>query len=104
MNEVIERACRAAYMRHWFAADFLAGERQAPVWEHASDQVKAWVREGMCAAIAELREPSAAMAAAGKNASLAEGAHDCEVPMSDVWRAMVDALLGAAKVEHEEVS
>lgn len=33
------------------------------------------------------------MAGAGKNAAHAEGAHDCEVPMDDVYRAMIDAAL-----------
>jgi hypothetical protein len=45
------------------------------------------------AAIAAMREPAAAMAEAGKLAAYAEGAHDCEVAMSDVWRAMIDAAL-----------
>ena len=37
------------------------------------------------------KEPTPAMAAEGKKASLAEGAHDCEVPMTDVYRAMLAA-------------
>lgn len=45
------------------------------------------------AAIAAMREPSDAMRAAGERAALADGAHDCEVPMADVWRAMIDAAL-----------
>jgi hypothetical protein len=44
-------------------------------------------------AIAVMREPTEAMAEAGDLAARAEGAHDCEVPMSDVWKSMIDAGL-----------
>ena len=46
------------------------------------------------AALAALREPTEAMSKAGDRAALAEGAHDCEVRMSAVWRAMIATALG----------
>lgn len=46
------------------------------------------------AAIEVMRKPTEAMSEAGDLAARAEGAHDCEIPMSDVWRAMIDAALG----------
>jgi hypothetical protein len=42
----------------------------------------------------EMREPTEKMAAHGKEMALSEGAHDCEVPMSAVWREMIEAALG----------
>ncbi len=40
-----------------------------------------------------MREPTEAMAKAGDEASLADGAHDCEVPIAHVYRAMIGAAL-----------
>jgi hypothetical protein len=45
------------------------------------------------AALVAMREPTEGMKTIGDRASLRYGAHDCEVPMSDVWRAMIDEAL-----------
>lgn len=43
--------------------------------------------------IEAMREPTKAMVLAGDEAGISDGAHDCEVPMADIYRAMLDEAL-----------
>lgn len=62
------------------------------VWrEHT---INKWLREFATIMITNMREPTDQMIRSGDAAALSDGAHDCEVPMADVYRAMVDAALG----------
>ncbi len=60
----------------------------------AKDRSRNELYEAAYSALAAMREPTEKMTAVGERASLRDGAHDCEVRMSDVYRAMIDAALG----------
>jgi hypothetical protein len=77
MSEMVERCISAA---RWSGLDCEA-------W--ASPALEELVRK----IIAAMREPTDAMGVAGHKKAKSDGAHDCEVPMTDVWRAMIDAAL-----------
>jgi hypothetical protein len=63
-------------------------------WDwHAREFVDGYEEAVARAVIAAMREPTEAMVTRGERESIRDGAHDCEVPMSDIWRAMSDDAL-----------
>lgn len=91
--EMIERVARALCRADGNPRDIRIGGPLGDKTETQIDKIWfAWLRPAY-AAIVATREPTVAMSKAGDLAARGQGAHDCEVPMSDVWRAMVDAAL-----------
>ena len=85
MNEMVERIAGTIAL-----AEYEDGAAFA--WPHDFSTAEVTnARRQARAVLTVMREPTEAMLEAGKRAALAKGAHDCEVPMSDVYQAMIDA-------------
>jgi hypothetical protein len=89
MNEMIERVARALAVSRGVDPDRPHAIGRDGVLQLMWDL---YVPDAKFA-VSAMREPTEGMAAAGELAARAEGAHDCEVEMSDVYRAMIDAAL-----------
>ena len=95
MSEMVDRVAKALHI-----ANLTYGNRDLPglgdanqEWDRLPVRVWDFYRTYARAMIAAQREPTAAMVEAGSQASIAEGARDCEISMGDVWRAMNDEAL-----------
>jgi hypothetical protein len=79
--EMIERVAKAISAERWGRPEQFDMESEA--WRNAH-------RDMAYAALLEALIPTDAMIARGEREALRDGAHDCEVPMADVWCAMMD--------------
>ncbi len=94
-NQDIERVARAIFAnwREQMIKDGEDPDQVATTYEALSEPEKIYALGNARAAIAAMREPSEAMLRAGKRAMGSYGAHDCEVPASEIWKTMIDEAL-----------
>lgn len=92
MSEIIERVAKVLFaVQSGGPGDI--GETTEIVWHHLNEHARNLWFDIARSAIEAMREPTAEMAKQGNGKALDDGAHDCEVPMADVYRAMIDAAL-----------
>ncbi len=94
MTEMVERVARVLFDAN--AGKYLFDADTLPQWDFATPIERLFYTMAAQAAITAIREPTEAMEEAGKQASLSDGAHDCEVPISVIYKSMIEAALGGA--------
>lgn len=91
MSEMVELVAKELFKCD--AGKYILEEEKERVWEEAAPIAQLYFMMAAKSAIAIMREPTQAMERAGKITMMSQGAHDCEVPISDIYGAMIDAAL-----------
>ena len=90
--EMVERVARTVYTK-LVAYTYTIVAFGPDAFDNESEFCKEQMRDWARACIEALRKPTEAMIRAGDKKSLSEGAHDCEVRVSDIYQAMIDEAL-----------